>query len=300
MAEPARHRIPVMPSRSLTRAKQLVKALLYRIAPRWTVAMISARARAHSHRVVAGWGGRAVAEKLIERFGDRVQEGPFAGLKLTTAACAEQVGPYLLGTYESELDEAWAVVFRGSYSQIVDIGAKFGYYAVGLARRYPDASVVAFDTDWWARRAVAGMAVANRAPNVEIRSFCSAEWLGRHLRPASLIVSDCEGCEATLFEPPVVASLRSATLIIETHDQMVPGVSESLRRTFGDTHLVRAYGHEHLRRNTTRSLDFLTDAERQLAVQEVRSPQIWLLCLPATGPNQSLRSIAEPPATTPS
>jgi hypothetical protein len=277
-------------SHSSSRVKALVKALLYRIAPRGTAALISARARAHSHRVVSGWGGRAVADKLLERFGDRVQEGPFAGLQLTRAACAEQVGPYLLGTYESELDEAWAVVFRGSYVQIVDIGAKFGYYAVGLARRYPDASVVAFDTDWWARKAVAGMAAANGTRNVEIKSFCSPEWLGSHLRPASLIVSDCEGYEAALFAPSVVASLRSVTLIIETHDQMVPGVTESLRRMFGDTHVVRAFGHGHVRRSTTRALDFLTDAERQLAVQEVRSPQIWLLCLPTTGPNQSLVS----------
>ena len=280
--------------------KQLLKAALYRIAPQWTTSLMSARARAHSHRVVSGWGGKAVAGKLIERFGDRVQEGPFAGLKLTAAAWAEQVGPYLLGTYESELDEAWAVVFRGAYTQIVDIGAKFGYYAVGLARKYPDAAVVAFDTDWWARRAVVEMAAANATQNVEVKGFCSAQWLARHTQPASLIVSDCEGYEAALFEPSVIPALRSATLIIETHDQMVPGVSESLRRLFAGTHAVREFGHEGIRRGTTRPLDFLTEAERQLAVHEVRSPQVWLLCLPTTGPNQSLRSIAEPSTTAPS
>ena len=36
------------------------------------------------------------------------------------------------------------------------------------------------------------------------------------------------------------------------------------------------------------SLDFLTELERPLAVQETRSPQVWLLCLPKTGPNQAL------------
>lgn len=255
---------------------------------------MSARARAHSHRVVAGWGGKAVAEKLIDRFGDRVQEGPFAGLTLTAAASAEQVGPYLLGTYESELDEAWAVVFQGSYTQIVDVGAKFGYYAVGLARRYPDAAVVAFDTDWWARRAVAGMAAANGTGNVEVKGFCSAAWLRTHLQPASLVVSDCEGYEAALFDRSVIPALRSATLLIETHDQMVPGVSEQLRRLFSGTHDVRAFGHDDIRRGTMRTLDFLTDAERQLAVHEVRSPQVWLLCLPMTGSNQSLRTIPKP------
>ncbi len=95
-------------------------------------------------------GGDRVVQKLIERFGSRVQEGPFAGMILTNITHAEQFGPYLLGVYESELDDAWQTVFRGSYVQIVDIGSKFGYYAVGLAKKYPDASVIAFDTDWWA------------------------------------------------------------------------------------------------------------------------------------------------------
>ena len=53
------------------------------------------------------------------------------------------------------------------FPQIVDVGAKFGYYAVGLARRYPAAAVVAYDVDWWARRACRRMAAANGVGNVD-------------------------------------------------------------------------------------------------------------------------------------
>src|ERR1035437_8169988 len=128
--------------------KQVAKALMYRIAPQWTTALLSARARAYSHEVIASWGSGAVTRKLVEKFGSRVLDGPFAGMILTPMTHAEQLGPYILGLYESELREAWETVLRGSYTQIVDIGARFGYYAVGLAKRYPDASVIAFDTDW--------------------------------------------------------------------------------------------------------------------------------------------------------
>jgi hypothetical protein len=272
--------------------RQLIKRLLYAIAPRSTTALMSARARAHSHRVVASWGCGLINRKLVERFGPRVQEGPFAGLTLTPMTYAEQVGPCLLGVYESELDEAWAIVSRGSYTQVIDIGAKFGYYAVGLARKYPAASVVAFDTDWWARKAVREMAAANETSNVEVKGFCGAEWVDRHLQEAVLVISDCEGYEAALFGPDIIPKLRSATLIIETHDMIVPGVSDRLRSAFGTTHLVREYGMGALRRAPTHSLDFLSAPERHLAVQEVRPDQIWLFCIPKAGPNQALQQMA--------
>jgi hypothetical protein len=193
---------------------------------------------------------------------------------------AEQIGPYLLGVYESELDEAWAIVFRGAYTHIIDIGAKFGYYAVGLAKKYPTASVVAFDTDWWARKAVREMAAANGTGNVEVKGFCSSDWLACHAQEATFIISDCEGYEAVLFGPDTIPRLRSATLIIETHDCFVPGVSDRLRAAFGETHSVRVYGSDAGRRPPIHSLDFLSGPERHLAVQEVRSVPTWLLCLP--------------------
>lgn len=250
---------------------------------------MSARGRAHSHRVIASWGCGSLNRKLTERFGSRVQEGPFAGMALTAMTHAEQIGPYLLGVYESELDEAWAIVCRGEYAQVVDVGAKFGYYAVGLARKYPAASVVTFDTDWWARKAVREMAAANGTANVEVKGFCSPDWLARHVREAAFIISDCEGYEAALFGPDTIPGLQSATLIIETHDCFVPGVSERLRVAFGKTHSVLVYGVGARRRIPTHSLDFLSEAERQLVIQEVRPPQTWLLCLPKAGTNQALQ-----------
>jgi hypothetical protein len=273
--------------------KQFLKRLLYAVAPQSAAALMSARSRAHSHRVVARWGCGPVTRKMLERFGNRVQEGPFAGLSLTAMTHAEQIGPYLLGVYESELDEAWDTVLRGTYTQIIDIGAKFGYYAVGLAKKYPEASVMAFDTDWWARKAVRDMAAANGTGNVDVKDFCSPGWLARNIKDAAFIISDCEGYEAVLFAPAVVSRLRSATVVIETHDHAVPGVSETLRSAFGETHVVRLYGHEAARRSTSLPLDFLTEPERRLAVQEIRSPQIWLLCLPRAGPNAALHLTGE-------
>ena len=265
-------------------ARRLVRTALHRVAPRWTVELSSARARAHAHRLVESWGCGALNRKLIERFGPAVQEGPFAGLILSPMTRAEHLAPYLLGVYESELDRAWETVFRRTYSRIIDVGAKFGYYAVGLAKRYPDTPVVAFDTDRWARRAVREMAAANGTPNVEVRSWCDPGWLVRHLGEGAFVISDCEGYEGALFGREALPALRAATLIVETHDQFVPGVGERLRSDLGATHAVEVVREGEGRRLSSRDLGFLSKEERRLANDDIRSEQRWLLCVPREAP----------------
>ncbi len=280
--------------------KRLLKKLLYAIAPELTAALISARSRAHAHKVLESWGSRAITEKLVQHLGSRVQDGRFAGMELTPMTHAEQIGPYLLGVYESELDGAWDVILRGSYAQIIDVGAKFGYYAIGLARRYPNAAVVAFDTDWWARKAIKQMAAANDARNIEVKGYCTPDWLARNAHEGVFVLSDCEGYEAVLFTSDVIARLSSATLVIETHNAFAPGVTDRLRASFSDTHVVRLYYDSSRelasrgrssRRLSTRSLAFLTEAEQQFALHEVRGTQVWLVCLPKGGPNRGLHQI---------
>ena len=273
--------------------KETLKAALFALAPRATTALLSARARAHSQRVAAGWGCGEVNRELFRRFGDAVLGGPFAGVVLTPMTMAEQqAGPVLLGVYESELDGAWDEVLGGSFPQILDVGAKFGYYAVGLARRYPAAKVVAFDTDPWARKATREVAQANGVANLEIRGYCDPAWLAGNLRDDALILSDCEGYESVLFGSPRPATMDTATLIIETHESDSPGVVARLTEAFGPTHDVRLIGDEQPKREPTVPLDFFTDEQRRLAAHEVRSPQNWLLALPRAGANRKLAESA--------
>lgn len=270
--------------------KQLLKQLLFSTAPVWATSFFSERARVHSHRVIESWGCARINESLFARFGDRVLSGPFRGLVLSPPTKVEQIGPFLLGIYESELHPAWDIVLRGHFGQIVDIGAKFGYYAIGLARCYPASRVIAFDTDRWAQQVMGKMARDNGVSNVEIRHYCSPKWLANNLAEGAFVLSDCEGFEGKLFCSVPIPNLHTATLIIESHDDLVPGVSGRLRERLAPTHHVMEItsGSDH--RINPVDLGFLDEREQSLATKEVRGgKQVWLLGLPKVGPNLSIK-----------
>jgi hypothetical protein len=261
--------------------KHFLRDAGYRLAPQLTTAVVSSRARAHSAALIKEWGLFDLNQKLIAEIGHTVRGGPFAGMTLTPSAEQQHVGPYLLGTYELELHRWVEECARERFTEIVDVGSSFGYYAVGLARRFPQTSVLAFDTDWWARRAVAEMAAANRVPNITIKSKCSPAWLEAHLQPSSLIVSDCEGYERVLFFGAPVPALATSTLIVELHDDTPGELVTRFRERFSATHAIEAVNG----RSTTPRVDGikgLTGPELDRVSHEVRGPQSWVYLRPLT------------------
>src|SRR5437588_1275541 len=214
----------------------VIKQWAFTWLPRPATAISASRGRRRSHRFVRQWGLHDLNKRLLAERGNRVIGGPFAGLVLTDLSHCEHIGPYLLGTYEMELHAIWAGVLKRPFGQIVDVGASFGYYAVGLARRFPAVPVIAFDTDWWARRAVRQMAAANRTPNVSVKGFCDPAWMASHLKHNALIVVDCEGHEGRLLCERPLPAFSTATLVIELHEEFVPGVTARIRAAFERTH----------------------------------------------------------------
>ncbi|MBP7948149.1 MAG: methyltransferase [Verrucomicrobiales bacterium] len=171
-----------------------------------------------------------------------VRHGIFEGLKYPRVEAAGScLFPKLLGSYERELQEFFASVPARRYGRVVDIGCAEGYYAVGLARLLPGASVCAFDTDERSRELCREMAELNGvADRLEIRGWCD-EFILRALPRGekTLIISDCEGYEAQLFSADCAAALARHDLLIETHDFINPDISIRLRQRFAATHDVR-------------------------------------------------------------
>jgi hypothetical protein len=139
-----------------------------------------------------------IQSRIIERFDipATVIAGPFQGLKYPfMKSCCSTLLPKLLGTYEAELQPyilRWKSV---NFTHIIDIGAAEGYYAVGLARMFPEATVNAYDTSEEAQNLTAELAEANETkPRTTIRGLCTREvLLDQDFSGKTLIVCDCEG-----------------------------------------------------------------------------------------------------------
>lgn len=261
--------------------KASLRRALFAVAPRGATALMSARARAHAQRLVKASGLSDINRRLLADLGNTVRSGPFRGLQLTPMTWEEHIGPYLLGTYEGELHGWWRELFDRRFDVVVDVGSSFGYYAVGLALKFPRARVIAFDTDWWARSAVREMARANGAANVSVKGFCTPELLAGVLGPDTLIVSDCEGYEGALLCALEPAAAARTTMVIELHENLSPGVTARIEAHFSTTHEARRTAS----RAATEippgiAVPSLTGEELQRAASEVRPPQEWLLLTP--------------------
>jgi len=260
--------------------KAAAKRVLFALAPRMMTAIMSSRARAQSQRLLKQWGVSGINRRLLDEVGNIVLSGPFKGLKLTPATWNEHIGPYLLGTYEMELHPWWDFVLQQQYDLIIDVGAKFGYYAVGLALKFPAAEIVAFDTDWWARNVMREMVRANGVSNVSIRGFCSPEWLKRHIRARTFIISDCEGFEGRLFSAMNQRQLAPTTMLIELHEELAPGVTAQIESHFAETHSSSKIGSRSPSLPADIRIASLTKEEIYRASNEIRPYQEWLFLRP--------------------
>lgn len=185
---------------------------------------------------------QVIAERRWRRLcGNRVLSGPFAGMHYVGESAGSAFAPKIFGTYEAELHGVVEEMCAGRPARIVDIGAAEGYYAVGLATRCAQATVVAFEREARARELLATMARANGVcERLAIQGECSADTLRTALAgDEGCLVCDIEGGELRVLDGALVAALARWTLLVETHDYLVPGTEATLRQRFSPTHKIR-------------------------------------------------------------
>ena len=237
----------------------------------------------HERLFPAEWANRRVRD----RFGDRVQAGPFTGFTYPDWGLAQVdlFAPKLLGSFERELHAAVEQAIGERPATVVNVGAAEGYYAVGLARRLPSARVIAFEADDRHHAAFVAIAELNGVQDrVELRGACSTDSLREVVVTGSLVICDCDGCELPLLDPELVPELRSCTLIVEAHDLLVEGVTPTLRERFAPTHHVEDVPTEPRFVDDFPQLGDIPLVTRQLAISEFRgAPMGWLVMRPRQG-----------------
>lgn len=201
----------------------------------------------------------------------RVQAGPFAGLRYARfeSACSTLL-PKLLGTYEQELAPALNQVLAQRYDQIIDVGCAEGYYAVGLALRFPGVPVLACDINPVALELCRLNAEANQVSSqLVLRAAITPDELARECQNRRcLIVCDCEGWERDLFSAIDPAVLDRCDLLIETHDFIEPGVHDLLREHFTATHrITEVHSIDDLQKARTYSSPWVAETDESLREQ---------------------------------
>lgn len=224
------------------------------------------------------------SEKIFEEA--KVKEGIFKGMKYDKLqSFGSSLYPKLIGTYELEIQNVLEKIINiDKPKTIIDIGCAEGYYAVGMALRLPDSKVYAFDIDDEARELCLKMAELNGVEgNVVIAEEYTDIFLDKFSElNSSLVICDCEGCEASLFNLDNIHKYSNCILIIELHEFIKEGITKEMRDLFSPSHkTILVEGEKRLTKQLRLPNLKLNAFQKEYLMDEMRPCKMdWLYCIP--------------------
>ena len=232
-------------------------------------------------RLLSKWRSVLIQNTLLQKEGTQVLGGPLKGMDFLTHSAEGCHIAKLLGSYEQPLHRAISKAIKKQYSVIANIGCAEGYYAVGMARLMPDTQVLAYDLDPVAQKVCAELAEKNGvADRVSIGSVFEPSHFGSFSGENALVLCDIEGAEKELLDPVQAPALRGLDVIVESHECLVPGITETLVSWFRDSHdieLIEDDGQRQLE-DAPDWFRRLAHLDQLLATWEWRSgPTPWLV-----------------------
>lgn len=181
-------------------------------------------------------------KQLLREAAGQVMSGPFQGMRYMPQSIGSEAAPKLLGCYEKEIHPLIEKIKTRNYDLIINVGAAEGYYAVGFARSFPNARVIAYEANADGHRLIKQLSDLNKV-SVEIRGMCRVESLREALEEGGrvLVVMDCEGGEDDLLELSAVPALSRVDVLVETHEGWKPGVTQRITERFQKTHEIEKF-----------------------------------------------------------
>ncbi|MBK7002338.1 MAG: hypothetical protein IPH35_21025 [Rhodoferax sp.] len=232
-------------------------------------------------RLLSKWRSVLIQNTLLQHQGTVVQDGVVKGLDFLPQSAEGCHVAKLLGCYEQPLQPFLEVAIKTNYSTVLNIGCAEGYYAVGFARRMPDTRVLAFDLNQKAQDICKTLAEKNQvAERVTVGALFRPEDFANHAGLRVLVLCDIEGAERELLDPVLAPALTGMDLIVESHECLLPGITQVLIDRFASTHhitLVQDNGQRQLPRAPA-WFNNLAHMDQLLAVWEWRSGATpWLV-----------------------
>jgi hypothetical protein len=188
----------------------------------------------------------------------KIMQGPFQGMKFDVPDFNTAM---LVGTWELELVECVDQLNCIAPSAIICIGAAEGYYAIGMAIRFPDLKVIAYEEQEKYLKFLTDLAESNGVNNVIPRGKCAPADIENTINESGLkplIICDVEGFEIELLDPQISPGLKSAYILVELHDMYVTRCEETLLDRFEKSHTSKIiYGRNRLVSDLPERLRFL-------------------------------------------
>lgn len=229
---------------------------------------------------------RELIPYIFDRTAGKVQSGPFAGMSIVPNMSwgDGDTAAKLLGVYEDELHEWIYAELERKPDFVANVGCAEGYYAVGFGRLLPKAKIHAIDINEEAISSCRINCLANNlfefdftSNGADIMSIESSCFI--YQRPFLFV--DCEGHELELLNPAKYQTLKKASIIVECHDCMIPGITNTLIERFYPTHEIHQTKQQYKDPYQFDFLEGLSDCDKWALVQEGRpSTMTWLYMVP--------------------
>ncbi len=230
-------------------------------------------------RHLAKWRAELVANTLLERSGTTILSGPFKGMDYAVRAAEGSRSARLLGVYEASLAPIIETIIATAYPLVIDVGSAEGYYAIGLARRMPGTRVMARDANSRAQDLCRLLAARNGvADRVEVDGLMGHADFDICTAQKTLVLCDIEGAEAELLDPALAPGLTRADILVECHDVLRPGLTQTLTTRFAATHHVTRIDRQ-ITATLPAWMEELSDLDRLIALWEWRggpTPWLWM------------------------
>lgn len=232
-------------------------------------------------RLLSKWRSVLIQNTLLQQQGTVVMQGPLAGMDFLPQSAEGCHIAKLLGCYEQPLQPFIEQAISNAYPTILNIGCAEGYYAVGMARRMPKTQIQAFDLNPKAQEVCTALAQKNSvADRVKVGALFKPEDFANYANQKVLVLCDIEGSEKDLLNPELAPALKGMDLIVESHECLIAGITQTLINRFKGSHqitLVQDNGQRQLK-DVPQWFNNLAHLDQLLATWEWRSGATpWLV-----------------------
>ncbi len=189
----------------------------------------------------------------------------------------------LYGVYEVELTDELNLLTGNKYDFIINIGAAEGLYSLAFEKIWRDTPIYSFEQDYETRELLREMCSINNSRSVIVLGefdLNSIKQINSDNR--GLIFCDCEGFEGEIFAPHQLKHFANCDLVIETHDHIVPSLTDKLITDLSKshtTHIIEQFSLEQRAAIITEQSFKQNDSQVQInLLNENRDPKnCWVI-----------------------